>query len=138
MITAWVPGKPQPQGSKKGFIINGKVVLVESAKGLKPWREKIRTAITHANNYRQLTGAVHVSVSFYFKQAKTNNKKSHTQKPDIDKLIRACLDSFSGTVIKDDSQVVSISAWKHWAKQDMEGVNISIWEVDEEWNAINA
>lgn len=138
MITVWVPGKPQPQGSKKGFIINGKVVLVESAKGLKPWREKIRSHVQHSADYKQLSGAVHVSVSFYFKQPKTNNKKSHTQKPDIDKLIRAVLDSLTGSVWKDDSQVVSISAWKHWAKQDMEGVNISIWEVDEEWNAINA
>lgn len=132
MITAWVPGKPQPQGSKKGFIINGKVVLVESAKGLKPWREKIRTYVQHSAQFKELSGPVHVSVSFYFKQAKSNNKKSHTQKPDIDKLIRAVLDSLTGTVWNDDSQVISISAWKYWAKQDMEGVNISIWEVDED------
>jgi Holliday junction resolvase RusA-like endonuclease len=60
MFTIWVPGKPQPQGSKKGFIINNKVVLVESSKGLKPWRDKIRIVAQHSAELQELTGAVHV------------------------------------------------------------------------------
>lgn len=138
MITAWVPGKPQPQGSKKGFIINGKVVLVESSKGLKPWRNKIREVVEHSENYKKLSGAIHVSVSFYFKQAKTNKTTSHVQKPDVDKCLRAVLDSLTGSVYDDDAQVVSVSCWKSWGKENVEGVNISIWEVDSEWNAVNA
>lgn len=138
MITAWVPGKPQPQGSKKGFIINGKVVLVESSKGLKPWRNKIRTIVQHSAEFRELSGPVHVSVSFYFKQAASNKTESHTQKPDIDKCLRAVLDSLTGLVYADDSQVVSVSCWKAWGKENVEGINLSIWEVDKDWNAINA
>lgn len=129
MITVFVPGKPQPQGSKKGFIINGKVVLVESAKGLKPWREKIRSHVQNHAQFTEITGAVHMTVSFYFKQPKSNNKKAHTQKPDIDKLTRGVLDALTGTVYKDDSQVTSISCYKYWGMH--EGVMINIWEVDE-------
>jgi Holliday junction resolvase RusA-like endonuclease len=132
MFTIWVPGKPQPQGSKKGFIINNKVVLVESSKGLKPWRDKIRIVAQHSPELQEFTGAVHVSLSFYFKKPASNKKLAHTQKPDVDKLIRGCLDALTGVTFKDDSQVTSITAYKFWAKTEMEGVNISVWPVDED------
>ena len=132
MFTLWVPGKPQPQGSKKGFIINNKVVLVESSKGLKPWREKIRTIAQHSAELQKFDGAVHVTMSFYFKKPASNKKPSHTQKPDVDKLIRGVMDSLTNVCFNDDSQVTSITAYKFWAKQEMEGVNISVWPVDED------
>jgi Holliday junction resolvase RusA-like endonuclease len=132
MFTLWVPGKPQPQGSKKGFIINNKVVLVESAKGLKAWREKIKLIAQHSAELQKFQGPVHVSLSFYFKKAKSNKTKLHVQKPDIDKLIRGCLDALTGVVIEDDSNVVSITAYKFWAKGDSEGVLINVWNVDED------
>jgi crossover junction endodeoxyribonuclease RusA len=132
MFTIWVPGKPQPQGSKKGFIINNKVVLVESAKGLKPWREKIRLIAEHTAELQKFSGPVHVSLSFYFKKPASNKKPAHTQKPDVDKLIRGCLDALTGLCFEDDSHVTSITAYKFWGKDDMEGVNISVWPVDED------
>lgn len=109
----WIPGKPEPQGSKKGFIVNNRVVLVESAKGLKPWREKIRShwppaALTVTER------PIAMSMTFTFEKPKSNKKLNHTQKPDIDKLIRAVLDALTGYAYHDDSQVVKITADKKW------------------------
>lgn len=133
MLTVWVPGKPQAQGSKNGFIVNGKVVMVESAKGLKPWREKIKAHVLHAERFQKFDGAVAVSMSFHFTKPKSNKKKSHTQKPDVDKLTRAVFDSLTGTCLNDDSQVISLSAMKFWADENTaEGVLINVWEIEDE------
>jgi Holliday junction resolvase RusA-like endonuclease len=41
----------------------------------------------------------------------------HTQRPDLDKLVRAVLDALTGHVYGDDKQVTAISAVKIWGKQ---------------------
>lgn len=130
MFTVFVPGKPQPQGSKSAYMVGGKPVLVESAKGHKAWRESIKKAIA-AENPEIIKTAVHVSIIFYFERAKSNTKPAHTQKPDLDKLCRSVLDSL-GDLIIDDSFVTSLSAYKYWVTepQDRQGAFIAVWAVD--------
>jgi Holliday junction resolvase RusA-like endonuclease len=48
-------------------------------------------------------------------------------KPDIDKLARAVLDCLSGTVIKDDSQVVILNVRKEYG--DIDGVLIRVMTI---------
>lgn len=42
----------------------------------------------------------------------------HTYKPDLDKLIRAVLDAFTGIVYPDDSQVMELDFSKSWSLTD--------------------
>lgn len=131
MFTVFVPGKPQPQGSKSAYMVGGKPVLVESAKGNKAWRESIKKAIA-AQKPEIIKTAVHVSIIFYFEKAKSNTKPAHTQKPDLDKLCRSVLDSL-GDLIIDDSFVTSLAAYKYWVNKPHEkpGAFISVWAIDE-------
>lgn len=50
-------------------------------------------------------------------------------KPDIDKLVRSTLDALIGSVIDDDSRVVSLAAVKEWAEPGREGASITVREV---------
>jgi Holliday junction resolvase RusA-like endonuclease len=122
-----VYGLPQQQGSKQGFIINGKVVLVETNKKLKPWRELISAAAREVMQDREpCEGPVKVEILFRFPRLKAHLRadgevreeapffKSST--PDLDKLVRAACDACSGIIYKDDRQVSYLSAKKIYAE----------------------
>jgi Holliday junction resolvase RusA-like endonuclease len=68
------------------------------------------------------TQAASVKISFDIPMPKSFSKKKrldvvdspHTQRPDIDNLIKAVLDSMNGTVISDDSIIWSMTSTKTW------------------------
>jgi Holliday junction resolvase RusA-like endonuclease len=107
----------KPQGSKRGFLINGRIVMVEATKDLKVSRnfasELIRQA---ALNWRQPTKDTPMSVTlvFTYQKPKTVKRLHHTVTPDLDKLVRYCLDAVTvaGNVWHDDSQVNALTAIK--------------------------
>lgn len=72
--------------------------------------------------------ALKVNISFYFKRAKSNTKKMHTQKPDLDNVAKAILDSTEGILFVNDSQIVELNLNKYFADYVNEGFTISIWE----------
>jgi Holliday junction resolvase RusA-like endonuclease len=49
-----------------------------------------------------------------------------TTAPDIDKLVRGTLDGLSSIVIRDDSQIVWIQAYKGYADQSQVGARIMV------------
>lgn len=124
-VKFFVPGIPAPQGSKRHL---GGGVLVESSKRVKPWRTDVReTALRHFT--APLTGPVDVHLHFTFPRPKSHfgtgrnagrvkqaapPRYAHTQRPDLDKLIRAVLDALTGVAWRDDSQVVGLTATKRW------------------------
>jgi crossover junction endodeoxyribonuclease RusA len=132
-VSCWVAGVPAPQGSKRalgrrgGF---GKVVMVESSKQVKPWREKVRQAfLARPHGASVLTSfpkgtPVIVKIVFVLPRTVAMKLKSSVecpmvQKPDVDKLARAVLDAISrpkdgrwAGVYADDSQVVACYAYK--------------------------
>jgi len=121
MTTIVVEGIPTAQGSKRGFVTkSGKVALVESSgKKLKTWREQVTYAcMTHDHDWPdQYDGPVKVSILFYMPHPKRHDPtKPMTKRPDLDKLIRAILDSITKAGLwKDDSQVIQILAAKTYA-----------------------
>jgi Holliday junction resolvase RusA-like endonuclease len=132
MFTIWIEGIPQPQGSKKAFIINQRAILVDATAGNKNWRKTVRDAIEKDPKYRQFKGAVNASFVFNMPKAKSNTKPQMIQKPDIDKLIRSVMDSLTDSaLIEDDCRVVSISAQKIWSTDDKPGVFIAVWPNDD-------
>lgn len=121
MISVKVDGIPTAQGSKRGFVTKqGKVALVESAgKKLKTWRDAVTQAcLTHDEDWPDLyDGPVRISILFYMPAPKRHDpSKPMTKRPDLDKLVRAVLDSVTKAGLwADDSQVTQILAAKTYA-----------------------
>lgn len=148
MITFHVAGIPAPQGSKtampvrKNGKLTGKTNLVESSKALKPWR----TLVTHQarrakpKGFTPYAGAVRVEVIFLFPrpkdhygtgrnagELKPSAPEHHLKKPDIDKTLRAILDSLTmAGIYRDDSQVVEVQTSKRYATGGNPGASISV------------
>jgi Holliday junction resolvase RusA-like endonuclease len=122
----FVEGTPVPQGSKTATVINGRAVMFEANKKHKPWREHVRASIGHLGT--PSTQPVRVELIFWFERPKTVKREHMTVKPDLDKLARSILDSLSGSVIKDDSQVIILNLRKEYG--DKAGVLIRVYEID--------
>lgn len=119
-LSVFVAGKPAPQGSKRGIQhkTTGKVVLIESSKAVKPWREDVRAALLdeHGQPKERIDGPVTVSLEFLLPRPVSTPKTGPAfamRKPDIDKLARAVLDAItSAGVIEDDARVIALTATK--------------------------
>lgn len=129
----FVPGIPQPQGSKRGFVTaTGKVNLVESAAGVKPWRSDVKVFAADAMSGRTLlTGPVFLHCNFVMKRPlstpKTKPTPPATKKPDLDKLLRAIGDALKGTVYAEDSLIVELIGTKRIAEEgEQPGVTIKV------------
>jgi Holliday junction resolvase RusA-like endonuclease len=131
-IEFFVPGLPQPQGSKRGFVsANGKVSMVESAAGVKPWRSDVKVFAADAMRGPLLTGPVFLHCDFVMKRPvstpKTKPTPPATKKPDLDKLLRAIGDALKGTVYAEDSLIVEMVGTKRIAEEgEQPGVNINV------------
>ncbi len=148
MIRIRVSGTPAPQGSKSRGRNGG---LYESAKGLKPWREAVRSETQtvmaiRANGERPYRCPVSVALIFAIARPKGHYgtgrnagtvRESAPRYPgsngrlDVDKLARAVLDGLTdGGVWADDAQVVDLHVCKIWAPPDgSPGVDITIREM---------
>jgi Holliday junction resolvase RusA-like endonuclease len=136
MYSFWIDGEPAPQGSKNGFVKNGRVVMVESSKKVKPWREAVaaRTQEYRASKWpysQQFTIAtpVEIALVFHLPKPKTVIRKWPSVKPDLDKLIRSTLDGLTtGGLYTDDALVIAVSASKQYAT-DRIGCHVIALEV---------
>lgn len=145
-----VTGLPAPQGSKRGFVVNGRVVMKESSAKVKPWRQDVVTAVEQTLNDPYvtagpvpLTGPVDVRVDFYLPrpryhfrtgarahELKPNAPTYVDKKPDTDKLLRSTLDGLTSSgVIRDDAQVASLTGVKRYADAAT-GARITITPLD--------
>jgi crossover junction endodeoxyribonuclease RusA len=128
-VSVWVAGTPAPQGSKRGYARQGAggklhVSMVESSDRVKPWREDVRQACLEVQpkGWEWLGGEpLVVKIVFVMPRRKadrpTKPTAPHTQKPDLDKLVRAVFDAIgSAGVWGDDSQVVAVHAHKRRAE----------------------
>jgi Holliday junction resolvase RusA-like endonuclease len=122
-LTIDVSGEPASQGSHS--VINGRIVQVNSAKH-KRWRNAVAFAALDlvGADFELIDEPVELSVIFYLARPKTATREFPAVMPDLDKLIRAVSDSLTGTIIKDDSRIITIHAQKRYA--DARGVGASI------------
>ena len=75
VIQVFVPGIPQPQGSKNAYVRGNRAVLVEANKKLPAWRKLLTEKLESANYACQpLTGAVSLEIVFLMPKAKSNRK----------------------------------------------------------------
>lgn len=117
----WVPGVPVQQGSKTGFVVGKRAVLVDAnADKLKPWRAHVAGMALDAWGSRAaLDEPVCVFIEFVFPRLKShygtgknaavlkpNAPRYKTTTPDKDKLERAITDALTDAgVWKDDALV---------------------------------
>ncbi len=122
-----VPGDAAPQGSKRAVRLrNGRTVLLESSKRLKPWRALVSLAAAEAWAQPPCAGPVEVEVDFDFVRPKSHlttkgalrsGAPAFPGRIDLDKILRSLNDGMTGIVYLDDSQIVSIIARKGYGPQ---------------------
>lgn len=141
MIRLEVIGVPVTQGSKSAFVRGGHAVVVEG-KGAgvqkhKDWRRAVADAArawcAQHDNPPLITGPVLVRLTFGLQRPASAPKRTRTfptkaRSGDVDKLQRSILDSVTGVLIADDSQVVGVVAVKDWS--DPPGVVIELIDID--------
>lgn len=122
-VSFFVPGIAQPKGStvSRAFqTASGKLhVATRSANPrVKDWQHQV-AAIAAQRGVQPFLGPVSIAVTFYLPRPKSLPKKvaAHTKKPDLDKLLRALNDGLTGIAYVDDSQVVQITAAKHYGAE---------------------
>ncbi len=132
-----VTGVPVPQGSKR--VVHGRLIDVNQ-RNLRDWRALVGGSVEKLGYF---DGPVKVELNFYlprpaghygtgrnFNTLKPSAPGRPAVKPDVDKLVRACLDAMTGLVFRDDSQVVTIVARKLYASDSrLPGVHIEIEEA---------
>jgi Holliday junction resolvase RusA-like endonuclease len=122
----FVEGVPIPQGSKTAMVVNGRAVMFEANKKHKAWREHLKATIGSLES--PSIEPVRVELVFWFQRPKSVKRKYMSVKPDIDKLSRSVLDALTGSVVKDDSQVIILNARKEYG--DKAGVLVRVYEID--------
>lgn len=125
-LSFFVNGLPVPQGSKTGYVRNGRAVLVEANKKLPLWRKTVKFAALEAMNEKpwvKLDQPVRLVVNFFMPRPRNPKHKQYPgSKPDVDKLARSVADSLTEAgVWVDDSLVVELVATKVWAGDDQFG-----------------
>jgi crossover junction endodeoxyribonuclease RusA len=145
MASVTVFGNPAPQGSKKfvGCDRNGRGILVESSKHVRPWREDVKAAaLAVRNGAAPLDGALCGRMVFTMRKPKSAPKTRRTYpstRPDLSKLIRSTEDALvDAGLIADDARIVEYSrAAKVYPNEDPEalessGVRIEVYALARE------
>lgn len=136
MTSFFVPGIPQPGGSKRGFVVNGRAVITEDAKKSKPWRAVVALAARDAMaGAPPMDAPLRLVVVFVLPRPKghfgrrgllPSARPWPSTKPDTTKLLRALEDACTGIVWRDDTQVVQQLAWKVYGPIPGAAVSIAL------------
>lgn len=129
LLAIKIDGDPKPQGSKSVTMRSGKPVLYEASGKLSAWRQKVAAAARWVWSGREPIPAdtpVTVELRFTLPAGAVHAEGDpHIYRPDLDKLIRAVLDSLTTAgVLSDDAQVQKLHAVKEYSNQP--GVQIKV------------
>lgn len=130
-FTITVYGRAQPAGSKRAFVNKrtGRAIVVDDAKGTKPWQQQVAGAALDAcaGEPILLDGPLVLVARFHLQRPKGHfrtGRNAHLLrdaapaypmgKPDTTKLLRAVEDALTSIVWRDDAQVVYQVASKHY------------------------
>jgi crossover junction endodeoxyribonuclease RusA len=128
MVTFTVIGTPVPKGSFRAYTYRrsaqkgGGIGARATNDNPKTSSWQARIAFEARLAMRRLSiqfgGAVDIRAVFYMPRPKSLAKSyqgPHLVKPDLDKLQRALFDALKDVLFTDDSQVVHVDSWKHYA-----------------------
>jgi Holliday junction resolvase RusA-like endonuclease len=130
LLDVFIPGIPKPQGSMRAFKAGGHISVVHGNGGeLGVWRTAVTTGVAAAwGDQPPLDEPVAILATFHLPRPKSIPKRRRwpDRLPDLDKLVRAVLDSMTGVAIADDARVVSIIARKHYATERPAGLHLML------------
>jgi len=72
------------------------------------------------------TGPVEVTITAYYRKAKTNKMTMPMLKPDADNICKVVLDSLNGVAYLDDKQVIHTTISKQWSEGNEEKTTVII------------
>jgi Holliday junction resolvase RusA-like endonuclease len=130
-LTFIVTGKPEPGGSKTGFVHphTQHVVVVDANKKLKPWQGEVKRQVLEqlGGTPLLLDGPIDLTLRFYLARPKSHFGSGAnalkvldsaparpTVRPDVLKLSRGVEDALTEIVWKDDAQIVNEYLEKHY------------------------
>lgn len=138
-ITFLVRGLPVPQGSARGFRAGNHVIITSDNRSLSQWRRLVSDVAQNHAPEALWGGPVAVRLQFRLPIPKSRpttrgrGKDKHRvkvypdRKPDLDKLARAALDSLTNVILKDDAQVIRLTASKEYG---VPGVSVTVSRVE--------
>jgi crossover junction endodeoxyribonuclease RusA len=133
--SVFVVGKPEPQGSARAFVVNGRANVTHDNRQVKPWRQVIAAAVRAqvGSVVPFPDGPVRLEIEFFMprRQREPRVDEGHTRRPDLDKCVRAVLDALTGVLYRDDAQVTAIRATKETTGAGSEP-GVAIWWTQEE------
>lgn len=117
-VTFVVYGVAQPKGSTRAFMRKGArfPIVTSDNPQVKTWEAAVRSVVRDVANGVRFEGAVSVRVTFDLPRPKSlpQRVRHHIRKPDLDKLARSSLDALTGTLLKDDAQVIDLHVTKRY------------------------
>jgi len=137
VIKFTVYAKPEPQGSSRAFVVNGRASVTSANRNLKPYRQELtntaKVVLLDQNILAPYAGKhvpVRVEMAFYLERPVSIPKKRKRMVvlPDCDKLIRATADALKGLMFADDAQIVEIQASKHYGSPERVEITVQILE----------
>lgn len=131
-MTITVYGSPAPQGSKRfvGHAKNGRGIMIESSKAVKPWREAVKyearcSFARHAQVI--MRGPLTVHMIFTLPKPKSAPKSRRTwpdRQPDLSKLVRSTEDALTDAgVWEDDARIIRCVASKVYPGEGTDALN---------------
>lgn len=138
MIEFEVIGMPRPKGSYRSFAYRRKdgrlgTTTINSNPATTTWEQRVATEAQRVAMERHTAEGCEVRLTFRMPRPKSLPKRVRlmTKRPDIDKLARTVLDGLTGTIIEDDSLIVSLTASKRYCQADeLPGCHIVVAEVE--------
>lgn len=135
-----VYGPPVPQGSMKAFAFRQgnkvRAVVTHSSKKVLPYRQAVAQVAAVRKQETDFVAiprsvGVILRVSFHLARPKSLPKKqeAHTKRPDVDKLVRSCLDALTGILFEDDAQVMCLVATKRYGTPERTEVTVETEEL---------
>lgn len=130
-IRFFVYGKPQQQGSARGFVVGNRAVITSANRNLKPWRNLVSSEAQKVAPARLMEGPIKLGLNFIMPRPKSAPKTRvilPDKRPDLDKLVRGILDALTNVIYHDDSQVTAIMTTKRYDYTQSPGVEIVVME----------
>ena len=126
----FIDGLPVAQGRPRAMVTPGGHIRVYDPDRSRAWKNAVALASLPYKPRQPREKDIHVRVTFAFIAPKRlkNRLCHHIAKPDIDNLLKLCLDSLVGIFIRDDKQVICVEAEKVYGSSP--GMNIEIEEVE--------
>lgn len=136
----FVPGLPQPGGSKRAFFSPklGRALIVDANPNAKGWQARVASFAQEVAPRELLDGALAVDVEFRMprpkghlgaKGVKASAPAWPISKPDASKLWRSTEDALTGVLWRDDARIVCQLVRKVYAEDGRTGANVRVFAL---------